>query len=294
MATKAVSIHCTPQVGDGLIYLTLAHLLAENGYNVTFYSTPLAQLQQFFPTINLQPALATSEWAADAENFSKVYLCDRNSGRKLDFAKAAVKDKFVYLPDFAAKSAPKVAQIVDYAQNSLKLAQYAAGNGCVLPKEFTTRRYDKRVILHPTSTDPRKNWPAKKFIKLARRLSDRGMTPMFVVSPDERSEWQQLVPEPWLIPKMSSLQQVTVFIAESGWMIGNDSGIGHLASMCGLPTLTIFRHPSRATLWRPAWSTNLTVSARMPIKWRELWKAQLSVARVMEHFAKLQDLSSRA
>lgn len=286
-STNKVAVSCTPQIGDGLVYLTLAHLLAINGYQVTFYSNPVSQLQAFFPNIDLQPEVPVEQWPATAAAFSKVYLCTRTSAYTSDFDHTEQKDKFVYLPDFAAKDLAKTEQIADYVKTQLLLPKFEPGNGFRLPNTLSSRRHAQRVLLHPTSTDVRKNWPAEKFIRLAKKLEQQGYMPIFVVSPAEREEWQKRVKPSQLIPKMPSLGEVTAYIAESGWFIGNDSGVGHLASMCGIPTLTIFRHPNRAKLWQPCWSPNMTVSAVMPIKQWELWKQQLTIGRVLAHFKRL-------
>ncbi len=56
---KKVAIICANGLGDGLIYMVLAHNLQKAGYSVTTFSSPLVGLKEWFPSkmIDLSPNL---------------------------------------------------------------------------------------------------------------------------------------------------------------------------------------------------------------------------------------------
>ena len=74
-------------------------------------------------------------------------------------------------------------------------------------------------------------------------------------------------------------------------MIGNDSGVGHLASCLGIPTLTICRSQMAANFWRPGWSKGavITPPAWVPnlkgLRLRDQhWQKFISVKKVYKTF----------
>ena len=96
-------------------------------------------------------------------------------------------------------------------------------------------------------------------------------------------------------PLFANLSELAVFVCESGYMVGNDSGIGHLASNFGLPTLTICRSYQNALFWRPAWTIGevITPSPWIPnlkgLRWRDRhWKKWISVNKALKGFHRLE------
>ena len=127
----------------------------------------------------------------------------------------------------------------------------------------TFRAREKRVVIHPTSNDPKRNWKKERFLSLASKLKERGYTPSFCVSPSERKEWEGI--KGVELPSFPSLKEVALYLHESGFLIGNDSGLGHLASNLGIPTLTISGNPKRVRLWRPDWAVGVVKTLPLPL-----------------------------
>jgi ADP-heptose:LPS heptosyltransferase len=161
-----------------------------------------------------------------------------------------------------------------------------------IPSNWTYRANPKRVVIHPSSANPWKNWPQKKFIALAKRLQEDGFMPQFTLPSAEAAEWNPLLEQAGL-PKAISTDwmSLTQFIYESGFLIGNDASAGHLASSLFIPTLSIFDRKSRAIFWRPGWGYSQTVLPPKVLFGRSLikalWKRALSVGRVYRSFKKL-------
>jgi heptosyltransferase-3 len=87
---------------------------------------------------------------------------------------------------------------------------------------------------------------------------------------------------------------LTRFIYESGYLVGNDSGLGHLASFLGVPTCTITRRKALAKLWAPSYTPGAVVT---PPPWvpnirglrlrDRYWQSFISVEKVLFAFDKL-------
>ena len=101
------------------------------------------------------------------------------------------------------------------------------------------------IILHPGSGDPKKNWPLEHFGTIAERLRKAGHTVAWCLGPAEEDA-------PPLAPALPEMPLVDLagVLSRARLFIGNDSGIGHLASLAGCPTLTIFG-PTDPAVWRP-------------------------------------------
>ncbi|MGI6852004.1 lipopolysaccharide heptosyltransferase I [Mesorhizobium sp. 1B3] len=116
-------------------------------------------------------------------------------------------------------------------------------NGIVAPVAQTPRYGDRTVfLLHGTSWESKK-WPVESWIAVARALATRGLTPVTTWSnPAERAVAQaiaQAVPQSAVIDR-SPLATIAAEIGRATLVIGADTGLTHLASAFGLPTIAIF------------------------------------------------------
>ncbi|WP_309235085.1 glycosyltransferase family 9 protein [Paraburkholderia youngii] len=86
-------------------------------------------------------------------------------------------------------------------------------------------------------------------------------------------------------------------MAEAGWFIGNDSGLGHLASAIGVPTLSLFMRSGLARTCRPGWSPGAIVLPLNVVPTGRLrercWKRLMSVRRVLRGFETLRDAARK-
>ena len=280
---KKVAVVCARGLGDALLSMTLAHNLTLSGAQVTTFSSILTELKNWFPGYAILPfpskeSLSKFDTVIAADH---SMVCERDHfGNELLVLKEEIFDKKLPMSE-NLRLICKEKLALPHAENNI---------GIVVPNTCTWRKFSKRIVLHPMSSDPKKNWPSEKFVALARHLEQLGFDPYFCVSPDERQEWEARVPEKKL-PFFSDLEALARFVVESGAMIGNDSGVGHLASALCIPTLTLFARKSYAHLWRPGWGLGrvVTPAALLPgsrFK-QKYWKQQLSVKRALKAFEKL-------
>ncbi|MBZ9850725.1 lipopolysaccharide heptosyltransferase I [Mesorhizobium sp. CA14] len=119
-------------------------------------------------------------------------------------------------------------------------------------------------LLHGTSRADKK-WPVEDWIETARRLADRQFTPVATWSNEAENKVAEAiagaVPGTVLVAK-SPLADIAAILGRSTLVIGADTGLTHLASAFGLPTVAIFlatepgltgpRGPFASTLLAPA------------------------------------------
>lgn len=157
--------------------------------------------------------------------------------------------------------------------------------------ELKHKNHPKRVVIHPYSAYKRKNWPLKKYIKLAAMLKNDGFDPVFICSPKERPELMDALKGKCLVPLFPTIGDLASYIYESTFFIGNDSGPAHLASALNIPTVTIMFH-KRNFYWRPDFSQpNVVVlpPVNIVIGPKSLWKCFVPVSRVYRETKELID-----
>jgi len=294
-------------LGDGLISLVLAQNLSMNGHEVIAFHPFLKELQSWFSHLKIREFPTTDELPSHLKEFDHFYIFFEKSDwiqEIIAYCETHYPDKTTVLNPIATSNTDYpywengrfngnlsfVDNLEIYCREILKLPVVVKNNGMQVPKDVIVHRYPSRVVIHPTSSRSGKNWPLKKYLELSSLLRENGYDPVLIVTEEEKRELK-LQSE---TPKLDSLEKRTIFIAESGYMIGNDSGVGHLASCLGLPTLTICRNKQIAQFWRPAWSKGMVITPPSLVpnlkgfRWRDkFWKHYISVSTVQKAFLEL-------
>lgn len=128
------------------------------------------------------------------------------------------------------------------------------------------------IVLHPGSGSRKKNWPLENYLNLAEKLHDRGHTVGWCVGPAEEDF-------PELTPRIDAPDLVALgpILAGARCFVGNDSGIGHLASVAGCPTIALFGTTDPA-VWRPIGPKTTVLQGR---PWPEVHQVFERVRRLM-------------
>lgn len=286
-------------LGDGLLAMVLSHNLSLHGHEVTTFHRFLQELQTWFPH---QPI---SHYPPDLKQFDRFFIICENTSWMQEILKECLENyraQTTVLNPVATPhtdyrfweegcfngSKPFAENLYLFCKDVLKLSHPVKANGIVVPDGVIPQKYPKRVIIHPTSSRITKNWPKDKFRNLSTHLKTLGYDPCFVVAPHEREGWEEATSLP-------SLAALASFIAESGYLVGNDSGLGHLASCLGVPTLTICRNARLANFWRPSWTKGAVC---LPSKWLpnvkglrlrdKYWQKGVSVKKVLSAFEEIK------
>ncbi|AZO11886.1 MULTISPECIES: lipopolysaccharide heptosyltransferase I [unclassified Mesorhizobium] len=97
-------------------------------------------------------------------------------------------------------------------------------------------------LLHGTSREDKK-WPVEDWTETARQMVSRHLTPVVTWSNEAEKRVAEAIasaaPGTVLIPR-SPLVEIAAILGRSALVIGADTGLTHLASAFGLPTVAIF------------------------------------------------------
>jgi heptosyltransferase-3 len=123
------------------------------------------------------------------------------------------------------------------------------------------------AVIHPAASYETKQWAVEKFARLAEQLADRGLATVAIAASNEAVIVAALKKDsqvPIIGLSDLSLPEVTALTSRARLFVGNDSGIAHIATAAGAPSVVIFGS-SNVTHWRP-WTTgaNEIVREEMP------------------------------
>jgi ADP-heptose:LPS heptosyltransferase len=113
--------------------------------------------------------------------------------------------------------------------------------------------FARPVLLHPGSGSAEKNWPVERFAEVARQLVSIGRAVWWLLGPVERERGfaEALGGAPGTLLPPLGLRELAGVLSAGGAVVGNDSGVSHLAAALGAPTLAVFGPASRAVQFRP-------------------------------------------
>lgn len=287
-----IALIMSPRLGDSLLTMIVAYNLRRHNYKITIFSHHLYELQQWFPGYQIKSypkehaqgraILIKFDLLLYAYPHDVLFESDQWHPNTIILDKTSLYRRLMNMVDLQ----------VTICEQLFGLCPASRNNGLVPPKELKFRSKSQRIIIHPTAHLKERHWLPHRFIKLATKLTQQGYLPLFVISPVEKS----LVP--WLIKSQfsyyipESLDKLAAVIYESGWFIGNDSGLGHLASNLGIPTITLMQRRKVMLRWRPGWANGEILLPWMPLlvrTWKEkYWKYFISVKAVLRAFQRLQ------
>jgi heptosyltransferase-2 len=106
----------------------------------------------------------------------------------------------------------------------------------------------RTIFIHTGAAQPVRIWPLEQYRLLIAQLRGLGHTVRVICNPDQQRWWQNAGEADVAAPQ--TIRDLLVLLDQGGLFIGNDSGPGHLAAFCGLPTFTLFG-PQVSEWWVP-------------------------------------------
>lgn len=306
--SKKAAVIASQGIGDALLMMVASHRLLEKGFEVTTFHPVLDQLKSWFEG----HIFADYGHLNDVKELTRynLIIAQNDNGERTKrlvelYRKGTLRNLSVFYPGYEPqkndpltswdrvfdKNRSMVSNISESISSLLQTKDRSTNNGLKPPNGLTYRKYQSRVLIHPTSREEEKCWIRERFLHVATQLKEKGFTPVFSVSPSERPDWTDLEKEGWLLPEFPSLADLASFLYESGYVIGNDSAIGHLASNMKIPTVILADCRKRMKLWCPGWLKGkvLTPPTWLPnfkgSRYREKhWKRWISSQRVLKAF----------
>ena len=318
MGLKA-GVFCHNGLGDGVNCLVLSNNLQLNGWKVDTYQNVIGSMQPWFPHLPVQSYPPVSELSRILNTYDWFFVVQNDTDefviKLIQEGKRRFPDriKVIYLyPSPYIVNEPYYSDCLTefhlsiaenlrlFCERVMHLPKITKSNGFIPPAGLVHRQFRKRVAIHPTSARETRNWPKEKFVKLALHLKEEGYEPVFIPGgPKERENWKDVEKLGFQIAGFANLDLLAAFLYESGYLIGNDSGLGHLASALGIPTLTFCRRKTWANMWAPSFHKGEVVT---PGSWipnirgfrlrDRHWKKFITVGMARRAFERLSTCSN--
>ena len=107
----------------------------------------------------------------------------------------------------------------------------------------------KEVLVHPGSGSRAKNWPPERFASVIRGLHAPARLIVGEADTDAAARVERAFGQP-LARLECDLPELAARLAGCLAYLGNDSGVSHLAGLCGARTIVMFG-PTDPQVWRP-------------------------------------------
>lgn len=110
-----------------------------------------------------------------------------------------------------------------------------------------------RVVFVLGASNPGKNWGMENFLGVARSVASRGLRPLFLLGPKEQENASRIVEAGFEVKTCLPFSEIAGYFDPEGGtvcVVGNDTGLMHLACMLGAPSVTICPFGSQFT-WFP-------------------------------------------
>lgn len=99
-------------------------------------------------------------------------------------------------------------------------------------------RRDSEVFVHTGAGQSVRVWPLERYRVLVNRLRSKNYHVRVACDPDQENWWRAAGELNLSVPR--TVAELIDLLENAGAFIGNDSGPGHLAAFCDVPTFTIF------------------------------------------------------
>jgi heptosyltransferase-2 len=94
------------------------------------------------------------------------------------------------------------------------------------------------ILVHTGAGQPVRVWPLERYRDLVARLRQKHYRVQVACDPDQQDWWLKAGETQLATPH--TVTELLTLTDRAGAFIGNDSGPGHLAAFCGVPTFTLF------------------------------------------------------
>lgn len=174
-------------------------------------------------------------------------------------------DKFHFHPLLPRESTPQ--HIVVHLARCLGFFQPLERSSPLrnLPGNTKKGRESPHLWIHPGAGGKAKRWPLDCFLQLADDSIRHGFQVTFLAGEAEEDILPQLNESGFDLISPPSLSDLIEQFSQEDRFLGNDSGISHLAALCGLRTYAVFG-PSDPLLWSP-WGKDVTVIRSESARW---------------------------
>jgi heptosyltransferase III len=282
-ASDRIAFVTSHRLGDALLGMIVAHNLRREGFNIEVFSGVVYDLREWFPGVIVFPF---SELRDKASSYQHIWY-ERPNRRVAQISNPRTDSVIVFKESPIYRLALPMSTIHRLiCQYELGISRPVLENGLVIPESARRIKDPRKMVIHPTSSSRLRSWNLKSFIHLVHLLRDQGFEPEFIVSPQEVKVANRLREAGMKCLISSDLNWVARQLCAASRFLGNDSGLGQLASNVGTPTVTLFTMTRKAMRWQPCWAPSVavlpTLSEKIPELLRKIiWKYWITPEAVL-------------
>lgn len=302
---KSIAILPLRMLGDSLVFTILAQNFSNQQVNVTYFSNTLSSIDHWLPDFTVKPYSDHQQLANELQTYDAL-LCDPHDRELLQLLTSddALRNKTAWItatrmpeevePDhekekeLAKKLFPEtsvhgfsdtlrhrkrgnltmVGFAQDYCQSRFSNVAMVNRPRLEAPKSLIHRKCSLRVIIFPLTPNPAKNYSLKRYLQLAEQLRSRGFQPEFILTQDQVAGNQSAIESKGFEARLfGDINSLAEYVYESGCIISNDSGGGHLASFLDVPVVTLYKKKDDFE-WRPGWRGSKVIRPKFSFKWK--------------------------
>jgi len=272
MTKNRIAIIPAKGVGDALLFSILANNAKKSGARVTIFHRFADELRPILnEEFSVLPELPERELEGTLSEFTVTYFQNDHSAlayKLHSLRKNELGDIRFILPKPSPlyknqdiELNPLKTMVENLCDASFQLfGRTGISNGSPLFQTWNGQS-SRLVYLHPFSGSPLKNWTLARYIELAKRLEKKGFSPVFLCKEEDAEKLQT----PFSHVICGSLQELASLLRNAHAFVGNDSGPGHLASLIGVPTITVGGNSHQLKLWKPGWAKNILCTPHLPL-----------------------------
>ncbi|WP_250213738.1 glycosyltransferase family 9 protein [Acrocarpospora catenulata] len=124
-----------------------------------------------------------------------------------------------------------------------------------LPSPAAPSKAPGVVIVHPGTKDPARRWPPERFAEVARAMAALDLPVVITGSRHERPlallvGTRALLPPQMVLAGRTSLRELCALVSGARLVISADTGVAHLATAYGTPSVIVFG-PEPPARWGP-------------------------------------------
>ena len=304
-------------LGDGLIYTLLAQSLNDIGFSVTFFSDLLSGLNQHFTSIefNKNPNSSSELNKFDiiiCEPFhikiKEIILSDPELLKKTiwvactreekNLCKKSVKihhpskntpHKFSggVLFDSRNSKSSMVEHALSFISDTWKISPPPSPE-INFPSLGNKKHNSRRILVFPFTPQHDNEYSLKRFIMLSKKLMKLGYEVEFIGTLDQQRRFSNEGNNSSIqFRSFSDLSSLIMYVYQSAFVIANDSGGGHLASLIDIPLVTIHKK-NNSFKWRPGWRKSYIVvpSFNLKLLKRRIWRPFISQRKIISYICR--------